>query len=50
VTDDLELLNVLIVKYAQGERHLRRARDRLEGKTQVKMALLGSEEEPADTD
>ena len=46
--DDLERLNKLIVRYAQGERHLKRDRDRLEGAVQVKMALLAVED-PADT-
>ena len=38
--DDLGRLNNLIVRYAQGERHLKQERDRLEGAVQVKMALL----------
>ena len=47
--DDLERLNVLIVRYAQGERHLRQERDRLEGAVLVKMALLTAQEKSPDT-
>ena len=41
--DDLGRLNNLIVRYAQGERHLKQERDMLEGAVQVRMALLALE-------
>ena len=42
---DLDHLHGLIIRYAKGERHLKQARDRLEGAVQVKMALLAGNEE-----
>ena len=49
LVEDLDRLHCFIVRFAQGERHLKQERDRLEGSVQVKLALLGDKEEPADT-
>ena len=45
---DLEHMHSLIIRYVKGERHLKQARDRLEGAVQVKLALLAGKEEPED--
>ena len=39
---DLEQLHSLIVRYARGESEVKRARDRLGGAIEVKMALFRS--------
>ena len=39
ILDDLERLHGLIIQYAEGDRSVKRERDRLEGALQIKFAI-----------